>query len=241
MDTESVAHCVCYNEGMPPEIPRQDATGPDLSRQDASDPEFNHSLTIEQVADRYAAAGHPRTHRTIQRYCAKGHLDARKMTTVFGDKYLVAPYSVTRHIAQTNEVIAFSGQTTGGDMPRQDAAGRDESRQDATSRGNEAEGSIPTSASSNVGASHDGAGKHGTGAVAGDRYVGALERENDFLRGQILIKDTQIGELSSRARETNVLIKGLQDLFMRLQPGRPEPRTHETISGEPENSATAAN
>ena len=124
MDTESVAHCVCYNEGMPPEIPRQDATGPDLSRQDASDPEFNHSLTIEQVADRYAAAGHPRTHRTIQRYCAKGHLDARKMTTVFGDKYLVAPYSVTRHIAQTNEVIAFSGQTTGGDRTRQVAATR---------------------------------------------------------------------------------------------------------------------
>src|ERR1700712_4096467 len=35
------------------------------------------------------------------------------------------------------------------------------------------------------------------------RYVAALERENDFLRGQVVVKDTQIGELTERARETN--------------------------------------
>ena len=35
-----------------------------------------------------------------------------------------------------------------------------------------------------------------------------------------LLKDGQITELSTRARETNVLIKGLQDLFLALNPGR---------------------
>ena len=226
---------------MPTDTPRQDATGPDLSRRDATDPEFNYSLSIEQVADRYAAAGHPRTHRTIQRYCAKGHLDARKMTTAFGDKYLVAPYSVTRHIAQTNEVIAFSGKTTGDDVARQDAAGRDLSRQDATGRDTDTASSA--SAPADLRNSQDATIKRDMTPAVGERYVGALERENDFLRDQIRIKDTQIGELSSRARETNVLIKGLQDLFMRLQPGRPEPRTHESkaSSAEPEADASASN
>ena len=61
-----------------------------------------------------------------------------------------------------------------------------------------------------------------TVAVDG-RYIAVLERENSFLRDQIGRKDMQIGELSERARETNFLIKGLQNLVLRLQPGRPEP------------------
>ena len=66
------------------------------------------------------------------------------------------------------------------------------------------------------------------------RYVDALERENSFLRDQIGRKDLQIAEQSERARETNVLIKGLQDLFMRLQPGRPEnDRIHEHENPRP--------
>ena len=56
------------------------------------------------------------------------------------------------------------------------------------------------------------------------RYVEQLERENVFLREQITVKDAQISELGVRARETNILIKGLQDLFLALNPGRTEPR-----------------
>ena len=74
------------------------------------------------------------------------------------------------------------------------------------------------------------------------RYVEQLERENGFLREQITVKDAQISELGVRARETNVLIKGLQDLFLALNPGRSEPRTHrssETATpsgGQPEQA-----
>jgi hypothetical protein len=41
------------------------------------------------------------------------------VATAIGDKYLIAPYSVARHIAQINEVIAF---TAGRDTPRPVAA-----------------------------------------------------------------------------------------------------------------------
>jgi hypothetical protein len=43
-----------------------------------------------------------------------------------------------------------------------------------------------------------------------------LERENEFLRGQVAVKDTQIAELQERAHETNTLINGLQRLLAPL-------------------------
>jgi hypothetical protein len=49
-----------------------------------------------------------------------------------------------------------------------------------------------------------------------DRYVARLESENDFLRGQMEVKDTQIKELTERARETNILIGGLQKMLSPL-------------------------
>jgi hypothetical protein len=71
----------------------------DLSRQDATDNDTVFSLSLEEVAERYERAGHSRSLRTLQRYCADGHLDARKIETMTGDKYLVTPQSVARHIA----------------------------------------------------------------------------------------------------------------------------------------------
>jgi hypothetical protein len=68
---------------------------------------------------RYEHAGHPRTDRSIQRYCAKGHLDCRRIETPFGEKYLITPTSVAKHIAYIEEV-------------RPVATGRDETRQVAT-------------------------------------------------------------------------------------------------------------
>ena len=47
-------------------------------------------------------------------------------------------------------------------------------------------------------------------------YVERLEGENDFLRGQINVKDEQIKDLTERARETNHLIAGLQTMLTPL-------------------------
>ena len=40
-------------------------------------------------------------------------------------------------------------------------------------------------------------------AAESSRYVGRLEGEVEFLRGQVVTKDAQIKELTERSRETN--------------------------------------
>src|SRR5215210_8981637 len=72
------------------------------SREQALDHQY--SLSVEQTADHYANAGHPRTIRAIQKYCALSKLDCHKVETETGEKYLVAPYSVARHLSYINEV-----------------------------------------------------------------------------------------------------------------------------------------
>src|SRR5947209_19958271 len=93
-----------------------DAMNDDQSRQAATSPD-DYTLTIEDAALRYEHAGHPRTPRTIQRYCAKGHLECLRQETPFGEKYLITPTSVARHIAQ----IAELASTTSRDTSRQAA------------------------------------------------------------------------------------------------------------------------
>ena len=91
----------------------------DPSRLVATSPDSEFILSIDEAFDRYARAGLPRTPRSIQRYCAKGHLDCRRIETQFGEKYLISPASVDKHIAYIEEV-------------RPVATGRDGSRQVAT-------------------------------------------------------------------------------------------------------------
>ena len=56
----------------------------DLSRPVATTPDSEYSLSVDDAAERYDHAGHPRTIRAIQRYCAKGDLDCRRMETQSG-------------------------------------------------------------------------------------------------------------------------------------------------------------
>jgi hypothetical protein len=170
------------------------------SRQAATSPD-QYTLTIEEAAVRYEHAGHPRTIRTIQRYCAKGHLDCLRQETPFGDKYMITPESVARHIAQ----IAELASTTGHDMPR--PAATDVAAPVIV------EPVTPVVATTTDLSRQD---------AANDRYVGRLESEVEFLRGQISTKDLQIKELTERSRETNVLIGGLQRLLAPLL-GSPDP------------------
>jgi hypothetical protein len=107
----------------------------DLSRHDATSPDNEYSLSIEDVAELYARADLRRTPRTIQRYCANGHLVSRRLETPFGaEKYLITAASVAVHIAYLKEVQAA---TFGRGVSRQDATDvalqrrDDESRQEA--------------------------------------------------------------------------------------------------------------
>jgi hypothetical protein len=76
----------------------------DLSRHVATSDDSDFTLTIDDALERYARAGLPRTPRSVQRYCAKGHLQCRLIETEFGEKYLIAPASVDKHIAYIEEV-----------------------------------------------------------------------------------------------------------------------------------------
>ena len=91
----------------------------DQPRPVATDPDTEYSLSIDDAAARYEHAGLPRTLRTIQRYCANGHLDCRRVEIPYGEKYLITPASVAKHIAYIEET-------------RQTMAGRDEPRPAAT-------------------------------------------------------------------------------------------------------------
>jgi hypothetical protein len=175
---------------------QEGATSRDLSRHAATTPDSDFTLSIEEAATLYERAGHPRTARSIQRYCAKGHLEYRRLETPFGEKFLITPASVTKHIAYIEEV-------------RPVATGRDLSRHAATGVAAENKGfDLPSEPASSADMPRQ--------AATEDRYVAALERENAFLRGQIAVKDTQIGELQERAHETNALINGLQRLLAPL-------------------------
>src|ERR1700681_706711 len=105
-----------------------------LSRPGAPTPDSDFILSIDDALERYARAGLPRTPRSIQRYCAKGHLDCRRIETSFGEKYLISPASVDKHTACIEEVRLAA---TGGDETRQVATtvaqekSQDEPRQEA--------------------------------------------------------------------------------------------------------------
>jgi hypothetical protein len=87
----------------------------DMSRQVATRPDSDFTLTIDEALERYGRAGLPRTPRSIQRYCAKGHLECRLIETAFGEKYLISPESVDKHIAYIEEVRQA---TTSSDLSR---------------------------------------------------------------------------------------------------------------------------
>lgn len=179
---------------MTNEQPRTDASSRERS------PEEQYSLSIEEAAELYAQAGHPRTIRAVQKYCALSKLDCHKVETPTGEKYLVALYSVTRHIGYINEVRTVA---TSRVQPRTDASVRPLEIKAEPTPIPPANGGEQTRTDASV-------------REKDDRYVTHLEKENEFLRGQMGVKDTQIKEMTERARETNILIGGLQKLLSPL-------------------------
>jgi hypothetical protein len=186
------------------------ATSPDATRPVATALDTDYLLTIEQVADLYQKAGHPRTIRSLQRYCAKGHLDSQKKeTTLGGEIYLVTPQSVARHIAQIEELTTADNVAIGHDVSRRVAT------HVAAQQSTAVHDAAPTTDSDQ------------------SRFVARLEREveqakdeRDFLREQIDRKDKTIDSLIERDRETNVLVRDLQHMLAPLLgPPRREPST----------------
>jgi hypothetical protein len=176
----------------------------DLSRPVATIDDSDFTLTIDEALERYARAGLPRTPRSIQRYCAKGHLQCRLIETEFGEKYLIAPASIDKHIAYIEEVRQAA---TSPDLSRHAATSRDVSRQVTPANPEEESDGEPR---------HRAATTDDLSQSVAPAYVERLESENEFLRGQIGAKDKTIEALLERDRETNHLIAGLQKMLTPL-------------------------
>ena len=196
----------------------------DMSRPVATSAD-DYSLTINEALLRYKHAGHARTPRSIQRYCEKGHLECLRQQTPFGERYMITPASVARHIAQTAELA----ETTRRDMSRPDAAetaslfGRDSQRPAPTDEDSArivapaplAETSINPQTTPPA-TSPDASRPVATGPDLAAKYIDRLEGEIAFLREEIGTKNVQIKELSERSHETNHLIGGLQRMLSPL-------------------------
>ncbi|MDP3077958.1 hypothetical protein [Bradyrhizobium sp.] len=190
----------------------------DQQRLVATSSDSDFTLTIEDALALYAEAEIPRTPRSIQRYCAKEHLSSRRIETEFGEKYLITRASVEKHIAYIKEVTP----ATSRDVPRPVATTVAAEIKDDMPR---QKPTTPADLSRHV----------ATTLPEDSRYVGALERENEFLRDQVVVKDTQIREMTERARETNVLIGGLQKMLSPLL-GRPREHRDDAIGEYPPNT-----
>jgi hypothetical protein len=200
------------------------ATSHDTSRPAATNTDNDYNLSLEQVSEFYAKAGHPRTLRSLQRYCVNGHLDAQKIATTLGDKYLVTPQSVARHIAQIEELNALDTVATSRAFSRPVATAPEDVVPPVAAQESPKE-PVPPPPTGDDNPRQETTGKRDT-----SRYVERLEREveqakdeRDFLREQIDRKDKTIDSLLERDRETNFLIRGLQDLIPRLGMAHREP------------------
>jgi hypothetical protein len=188
---------------------RQGATTGEVSRPVVTGGDSDYSLSIEDALARYEAAGIPRTRRSVQRYCANGALDSHRVETPFGEKFLVTPASVDRHIAYINEVrpvvtshdlsrpvtTDVAVENAGDDAPFGPPTGDNNARPVATT------------------------GELSRPVAADLRVIELLEHENQFLREQIGVKDKQIADQSERAHEMNALVSGLQRMLSPLLSG----------------------
>jgi hypothetical protein len=182
----------------------------DHSRPAATTDEHTFLLSVEEAADRYAAAGHPRTIRAIQKYCGRGDLESQKVETTYGERYLITPASIDRHIAMIIE--------------RSQASGREQSRPGAVVRGDEIQDRPRPEIPGNIREQPRPAASEFQ-----DRYMAHLEKENTFLREQNTV-------LLERVKETNILTGRLQEMLTPLlgssdRPVKSNEREHAASSG----------
>ena len=177
-----------------------------------------YPLTLEDVSRLFDEAGLPRNVRTLQRYCAAGRLNCIKEETATGLAYFVDPVSVERAIKQLAQLHGLTDEvrhsTTSEEMPHTVAHDAEPSptpdtpRPSAAGRDNDAE-IIPERQSAPE------PDTSGLVAVLERENVG-LREQNEFLRRQVDVKDTQIDALLERDKETNYIVRGLQTMLAPL-------------------------
>ncbi len=174
----------------------------------ANGDEQAYTLTVHEAAALYEAAGYGRTMRAIQKYCARGDLDAIREQTTYGERFRITPVSVARHIEQI-EQLSQSHR-------------REQTRSAAAVRATEIMGESDNG---------DGASvrEQPRPDATNDRYVAQLESENVYLRAQNDKKDQQ---LERRDRQIEAMIERDQETNFVPERRGEEPRPHTSIPDE---------
>jgi hypothetical protein len=81
--------------------------------------EVRHTLSVSKVGERLAAAGVPRSRRTVIRFCETAMLDAVKVPGPTGPQWFVAPASIEKAI---NDLKMWDRMRPGHSMPPADLA-----------------------------------------------------------------------------------------------------------------------
>lgn len=193
-----------------------DAAG--SSRLEHAGDSARHTLTVAQVAQQLLDAGVPRSERRIKYYCQKKTLDAGYLPSPTGDQWYVNAASVPGLIGELKQ---FDEQMR---RRKQHAASSLEMPAKTPNTNSVAAGSSVLEPAATELKNND---VESVMQPAASPYVMQLEKrieEKDdvitLLKGQLVAKDEQITRHSERERETNLLIRGLQNLVLRLQPGR---------------------
>jgi hypothetical protein len=195
-----------------PDEPRHDAH--DTARPTATE----YPLTLEEVSRLFDEAGLPRNVRTLQRYCAAGRLDCIKEETATGLAYFVDPVSVERAIKQLAQLHGLTDEVrhsaTSGEMPHTVAHDAEPSPMLDTPRPSAADRDKDTEIIPERPSAPE-PDTSGLVAVLERENVG-LREQNEFLRRQVDVKDTQIDALLERDKETNYIVRGLQTMLAPL-------------------------
>ena len=180
------------------------------------DGEHRHTLSVHDVGAALVAAGVPRSHRQIIRYCETAMLDAVKCPGPTGAQWFVSPASLPKAIGDLKQ---WQAQRERQSSPQPDTSSHVMVEKPSNSNSDTASYSAPQPAMSDTQPTEEGSK---TEPVM-SRYVEQLEKrieEKDdvigLLKGQLVAKDEQIGELSTRYRETHSLLGAMQRMFAPL-------------------------
>jgi len=199
-----------------------------------SDPgELRHTLTVDDVGRALSDARVPRSRRQIIRYCQTGLLDAVKIPGPTGDQWYVAPVSLPKAIGDLRQ---WEAQRERRSSPQSAMSDHDQAmagsvtlekslniNSDTASHGAPKPAESAPENNTERSETQPDAARHGETEPVMSRYVAQLEKrieEKDdvigLLKGQLVAKDDQISELSTRYRETHSLLGAMQRMFAPL-------------------------
>ncbi len=152
-----------------------------------------YSLNMNEVSGLFDEDDLPRSRRTLLRYCQYDKLDCTKVETVHGEQYFVSEASVQRLIAEILERERFTRPpqpVMNPGTPSPTMTGPAANRLENGHLGKDSH-----APSNQGGASQD---TEKSPAMADERLLKQVTSENELLRTQMEVKDTQIERMNGQ-------------------------------------------